>query len=178
VSSAAEFSGHQQPSTSFSAVQLARVDRALTLVSRHAQPSFSIYLGGLGEDSHAGAQRLRDQLRPAGADSVPIAADPQGRNVDIVTGPAARARLADRGCKLAVMGEVASCKESNLLGGLLSGLRMLSDQAGSPQYGHCGLAIGLFALRSGGMKSRRKGWLAAMSRRIVLASPLENGRCR
>ena len=136
VSSALEFRGHESPTTPFSAVQLARLDEALTLVSRHAQLRFSIYLGDLGEDSHAGAQRLHDQLGPAGADSVLIAVDPQRRNLDIVTGPAARARLADRGCKLAVMSMVASFKEGDLLGGLLSGLRMLSDQAGIPHHGH------------------------------------------
>ena len=101
---------------------------------RHAQLRFSIYLGDLGEDSHAGAQRLHDQLGPAGADSVLIAVDPQRRNVDIVTGPAARARLADCGCKLAVTSTVASFKEGDLLGGLLSGLRMLS--AGIPHHSH------------------------------------------
>jgi len=86
----------------------------------------------------AGIAAFASQLKPgpAGADSVLIAVDPQRRNVDIVTGPAARARLADRGCKLAVMSMVASFKEGDLLGGLLSGLRMLSDQAGIPHHGH------------------------------------------
>jgi hypothetical protein len=31
---------------------------------------------------------------------------------------------------------VASFKEGDLVGGLLSGLRMLSDQAGEPQHSH------------------------------------------
>jgi hypothetical protein len=120
----------------FSAVQLTRLDEALTLVSRHTELRFSIYLGDLGEDSHAGAQKLHDQLGAAGADSVLVAVDPQRRNVDIVTGPEARLRLADRGCKLAVMSMVASFKEGDLVGGLLSGLRMLSDQAGVPHHSH------------------------------------------
>jgi len=126
-----------EPSTlPFSAVQLTRLDEALTLVSRHTELRFSIYLGDLGEDSAAGAQRLHDQLGAAAADSVLVAVDPQRRNVDIVTGPAARLRLADRGCKLAVMSMVASFKEGDLVGGLLSGLRMLSDQAGVPHHSH------------------------------------------
>jgi hypothetical protein len=53
-----------------------------------------------------------------------------------VTGPEARLRLADRGCKLAVMSMVASFKEGDLVGGLLSGLRMLSGQAGVPHHAH------------------------------------------
>jgi hypothetical protein len=134
VSAATEFRADEPPTSPFSGVQLSRLDEALTLVSRHTRLRFSIYLGDLGEDSHAGALRLHDQLGSAGADSVLVAVDPRRRNVDIVTGSAARVRLADRGCKLAVMSMIASFKEGDLLGGLLSGLRMLSDQAGEPHH--------------------------------------------
>ncbi|WP_084211541.1 DUF5130 family protein [Pseudonocardia acaciae] len=134
VSAATEFNIDEPAVSPFSAVQLTRLDEALTLVSRHTQLRFSIYLGDLGDDSHAGALALHDQLGPAGADSVLIAADPNRHNVDIVTGSVARVRLADRACKLAVMSMIASFKEGDLLGGLLSGLRMLSDQAGTPHH--------------------------------------------
>jgi hypothetical protein len=109
VSSAAELG--QSAATPFTAVQLARLDEALTLVSRRTQLWFSVYLGDLGEDSHASATRLYDQLGTAGTDAVLVAVDPCRRTVDIVTGPEARVRLADRGCKLAVMSMVASFKE-------------------------------------------------------------------
>jgi uncharacterized protein DUF5130 len=118
------------PRLPFSAAALSRLDEALTLTSRHTRLRFSIYLGDLGEDSHAAALNLLDSLGDAATDSVLIAVDPQRRNVDIVTGPEAHIRLADRGCKLAVMSMVASFKEGDLIGGLLSGLRMLADQAG------------------------------------------------
>jgi uncharacterized membrane protein YgcG len=133
VSAASEFRMDEPATSPFSAVQLTRLDEALTLVSRHTQLRFSLYLGDLGEDSHAGALRLHDQLGPAGADSVLLAVDPQRHNVDIVTGSEARVRITDRACKLAVMSMIASFKEGDLLGGALSGLRMLSDQAGQPQ---------------------------------------------
>ena len=136
VSAAIEFRPDADANTPFSGAQLARLDEALTLVSRHSQLRFSVYLGDLAEDSRAGALRLHDTLGAAGADSVLIAVDPQRRNVDIVTGSEARIRLDDRACKLAVMSMVASFKEGDLLGGLLSGLRMLSDQAGIPHHGH------------------------------------------
>jgi hypothetical protein len=51
----------------------------------------------------------------------------------IVTGSHAKIRLADRACKLAVMSMAASFSEGDLVGGLLSGLRMLADQAGQPR---------------------------------------------
>lgn len=132
VSAATEFRMDEPAVSPFSAVQLTRLDEALTLVSRHSRLRFSIYLGDLGDDSHDGALRLHDRLGPAGADSVLLAVDPRRHNVDIVTGPQARARLADHTCKLAVMSMIASFKEGDLFGGLLSGLRMLSDQAGHP----------------------------------------------
>jgi uncharacterized protein DUF5130 len=132
VSTALEYREDAPPATPFSATQLARLDEAITLVSRHTQLRFSVYLGDLGDESHQGAMHLHDQLGAVAADSVLVAVDPSQRNVDIVTGAEARVRLADRSCKLAVMSMVASFKEGDLLGGLLSGLRMLSDQAGQP----------------------------------------------
>ena len=48
-----------------------------------------------------------------------------------MTGAEAKVRLPDRGAKLALMSMVASFKEGDLFGGLLSGLRMLADQAGN-----------------------------------------------
>ena len=56
------------------------------------------------------------------------------RLVEVITGPEARVRLLDRGAKLAVMSMVASFREGDLLGGLLSGLRMLADQAGARRH--------------------------------------------
>jgi hypothetical protein len=86
-------------------------------------------------DRGHGAERLHDHLGAAAVDSVLVAVDLQRRDVDIVTGPEARMRRADRSCKLAVMSIVASFKEGDLIGGVLSGLRTLSDQAGIPHHG-------------------------------------------
>jgi Domain of unknown function (DUF5130) len=113
----------------FTPVQLTRLDEALTLASRDSGLRFSVYLGELGANSTETAQRLHLELE--GADeAVLVAVSPEQRVVEVVTGPEARVRLPDRGAKLAVMSMVASFKEGDLLGGLLSGLRMLGDQAG------------------------------------------------
>jgi len=132
VSSAVAVTEQPEPVPVFSPAQLARLDEALTLVSRHTRLRFSIYLGDLGADPRARTGELFDQLGEEGDDSVLIAVDPGHRKVEIMTGPEARVRLADRGCKLAVMSMVASFKEGDLHGGLLSGLQMLSEQAGRP----------------------------------------------
>ena len=64
-------------------------------------------------------------------EAVLVAVSPEQRLLEIVTGSEAKVRLPDRGAKLALMSMVASFKEGDLFAGLLSGLRMLADQAGS-----------------------------------------------
>jgi hypothetical protein len=114
----------------FTPVQLSRLDEALTLASRDTGLNFAIYVGGLGNDPERRSAELLDSLDNA-AEAVLVAVSPGQRVVEVVTGPEAHTRLPDRGAKLAVMSMVASFKESDLLGGLLSGLRMLADQAGA-----------------------------------------------
>ena len=117
----------------FTPVQLTRLDEALTLASRDSGLRFSVYLGELGANPTESAQRLHAGVE--GSDeAVLLAVSPEQRVVEVVTGAEARVRLPDRGAKLAVMSMVASFKEGDLLGGLLSGLRMLGDQAGSRRH--------------------------------------------
>ncbi|SFP96353.1 protein of unknown function [Amycolatopsis arida] len=118
------------PSGLFNPTQLARLDEALTLASRETGLDFTIYLGELGEDSRVGAERLHDSIGERAPWSVLIAVSPGERVVEVVTGAEAHRRLPDRGAKLAVMSMVASFKEGDLIGGLISGLRMMTDQAG------------------------------------------------
>jgi hypothetical protein len=119
----------------FSPVQLSRLDEALTMASRETGLRFSVYLGNLGEDPSARAAELHGGMEGT-TEAVLVAVSPEQRVVEVVTGPEARLRLPDRGAKLAVMSMVASFKESDLLGGLLSGLRMLADQAGGRRRSH------------------------------------------
>jgi hypothetical protein len=121
-----------EPTSPFTPTQLARLDEALTLSSRSTGLHFTVYLGDLGEDTRARAERLHADLGASAPSAVLVAVSPGRRAVEIVTGSEAHRRLADRGCKLAVMAMVASFTEGDLAGGLVSGLRMLTDQAGSP----------------------------------------------
>lgn len=115
----------------FTSVQLALLDEALTLASRSTKLPFSVYLGGLGKDSRAAAEKLH-ATTPNPATAVLVAVSPGERLVEIVTGQESSRRLPDNGCRLAVMAMVASFKEGDLIGGLVSGLRMMADQAGQP----------------------------------------------
>ncbi|MGH3450781.1 MAG: DUF5130 family protein [Haloechinothrix sp.] len=114
----------------FKPAQLASLDEALTLSSRETGLDFSVYLGALGEDSRAGAERLFDGIGERERQSVLIAVSPGERVVEIVSGEIATQRLSERGAKLAVMSMVASFKEGDLIGGLVGGLRMMTDRAG------------------------------------------------
>jgi hypothetical protein len=114
----------------FTPVQLSRLDEALTLSTRTTGLDFSVYLGNLGTDTRKTAEDLHASLGAAATHSVLIAVSPGQRVLEIVTGTEAHRRLSDRGCKLATAGMVASFKESDLIGGLVSGLRALTDQVG------------------------------------------------
>lgn len=129
--SAARVVGKHEQRSPFSAPQLTRLDEALTMAGRETGLDFSIYLGELGEDTRAAAEALHDSMGAAGAEAVLIAVSPGERAVEVVTGSYAARRVPERGAKLAVMSMVAFFKEGNIFDGLLSGLRMLADQAGS-----------------------------------------------
>jgi hypothetical protein len=129
VSAAKMYEPHA-PELPFTPAQLAQLDEALTLSSRTTGLDFSVYLGELGTNAHERAQELHASTeRPS--NHVLVAVSPGERVVEIVTGEESHRRLADRGAKLAVMSMVASFKEGDLAGGLVSGLRMLTDQAGN-----------------------------------------------
>jgi hypothetical protein len=115
----------------FTPVQLARLDEALTLSARTTGLGFSVYLGELGDDTRAMAEQLHAESGETASNAVLIAVSPGQRRVEIVTGADSSRRLPDRACNLAVMSMVASFKEGDLIGGLVSGLRMLTDQAGT-----------------------------------------------
>lgn len=119
-----------KPELPFSSVQLARLDEALTLSARSTGLAFSVYLGDLGGDTRETAEGLHASTGEYASTGVVIAVSPMQRKVEVVTGAESARRLPDRACNLAVMSMVASFKEGDLIGGLVSGLRMLSDQAG------------------------------------------------
>lgn len=119
-----------KPELPFNSVQLARLDEALTLSARTTGLGFSVYLGDLGDDTRATAEQLHAESGEMAPSAVLIAVSPGQRKVEIVTGADSTRRLPDRACNLAVMSMVASFKEGDLIGGLVSGLRMLTDQAG------------------------------------------------
>ncbi|WP_224392983.1 DUF5130 family protein [Pseudonocardia sp. ICBG1293] len=130
LSAAEHFVERSAAAHPFTPVQLTRLDEALYLASRETGLRFALYLGDLGADARATAVDLHGRIDDHD-DAVLVAVSPEQRLLEIVTGAEAKVRLPDRGAKLALMSMVASFKEGDLFGGVLSGLRMLADQAGS-----------------------------------------------
>lgn len=114
----------------FSPRQLTRLDEALTLSSRETGIDFSVYVGALEEPTRAHAERLHAGLGDEAANGVLLAVSPGQRVLHIVTGEVSSRRLPDRSCALAALSMRASFSLGDLVGGIVNGLRMLSDQAG------------------------------------------------
>jgi hypothetical protein len=111
----------------FTAQQLARLDEALTLSSRETGLAFSLYVGAFKPPARAHAEALFEKLSD---NSVLVAVSPAQRVLHIVTGPESAKRLPNRACALAALAMRASFANGDLLGGIVTGLRMLADTAG------------------------------------------------
>ncbi|MGY1723307.1 DUF5130 family protein [Blastococcus sp. SYSU DS0533] len=116
----------------FSFRELARLDEALTMSSRETGLRFTLYVGELAAPTRATAEQLHARSGDKPADAVLIAVSPGQRVVEVVTGAGAARRLPDRACALAVLSMTSAFANGDLVGGIVNGLRQLSDQAGHP----------------------------------------------
>jgi Domain of unknown function (DUF5130) len=115
----------------FSPRQLSRLDEALTMAAKETGLLFSVYVGALGGGRPAAEKLMRRLDAPAGG-AVLLAVSPGERELHIVTTAATARRLPNRVCELAALGMRAAFSGGDLTGGLVTGLRMLADAAGSP----------------------------------------------
>ena len=116
----------------FTPRQLARLDEALTMSSRETGIDFSVYVGALEEPTREHAERLHAGLGAKAPNAVLLAVSPGQRVLHIVTGAVSSRRLPDRAAALAALSMQASFAGGDLVGGIVNGLRMLSDQVGHP----------------------------------------------
>ena len=112
--------------------ELARLDEALTMSSRETGLRFTLYIGDLGSRTRVQAEELHARSGSNPSDAVLIAVSPGQKVVEVVTGAGASRRLPDRACALAVLSMTSSFAAGDLVGGIVNGLRQLSDQAGHP----------------------------------------------
>jgi hypothetical protein len=116
----------------FSYQELARLDEALTMSSRETGLRFTLYIGDLGRTTRLRAEELHSLSGGDPTESVLIAVSPGQKVVEVVTGAAAARRIPDRACALAVLSMTTTFANGDLVGGIVGGLRQLSDQAGHP----------------------------------------------
>ncbi len=116
----------------FSYQELARLDEALTMSSRETGLRFTLYIGDLGRQTRLRAEELHSLSGGNLGESVLIAVSPGQKVVEVVTGAAAARRMPDRACALAVLSMTTTFANGDLIGGIVGGLRQLSDQAGHP----------------------------------------------
>ncbi|MGY1814889.1 DUF5130 family protein [Blastococcus sp. SYSU D00820] len=122
-----------RPDAIFTYQELARLDEALTMSSRETGLRFTLYIGDLGPRTRNRAEDLHATSGGNPAESVLVAVSPGQRVVEVVTGSAASRRLPDRACALAVLSMTNSFAAGDLVGGIVNGLRQMSDQAGHPR---------------------------------------------
>jgi len=113
--------------------ELSRLDEALTMSSREPGLRFTLYVGNLGKRTRIQAEELFGRSGRDLTENVFIAVSPGQRVVEVVTGSAAARRIPDRACALAVLSMTNTFAGSDLVGGIVNGLRQLSDQAGHPR---------------------------------------------
>ena len=111
--------------------QLEFLDDVIREAERFTGLRFSVYLGDLGENTRATADSLLSGLDEDAPTAVLLALSPGQRVVEVVTGAEANRRVSDRAAKLAVLAVVASCAEGDISGALVTGVRILADQAGT-----------------------------------------------
>lgn len=115
--------------------QLFRIDEAMRTADRETGLTFSVYVGELSEPTREHTEAMHDQLSDT-EDAVLIAVSPNQRVLEIVTGMHAGRRLSDQSCALAALSMTAAFGGGDLTGGIITGLRMLADQAGPAVVAH------------------------------------------
>jgi uncharacterized membrane protein YgcG len=109
----------------FEARQRDEIDRAVRAASDRTGLRISVYVGRAEGDAETYAERLLAAV--GGGDAVVVLVDPQARRLEIVSGTVAATRLDDGACGLAALSMSASFSGGDLVGGIVTGLRMLGD---------------------------------------------------
>jgi Domain of unknown function (DUF5130) len=120
----------------FSWQELARLDEALTMSSRETGLRFTLYIGDLGKRTRTRAEELHATSGADPSHAVLLALSPGQRVIEVVTGADAARRLPDRACALAVLSMTTAFAGGDLVGGIVNGLRQMSDQAGRLRHHH------------------------------------------
>ena len=130
VTSSGRISGVTEPGEAsldypFPADDLVRLDDALKYGSRKAKARFAVYVGDLGADT---ATTARDVLAnvPTPNNAVLLAVSPNQNAIEVVYGSAVQGRGIEEAAPLGIKAAAASFNYDNLMGGLISAVKVMS----------------------------------------------------
>ena len=115
--------------------QVREISRACGTASTESGLHYSVYVGPVEGDVRDHAERLHAALGARAADGVLILVAPGDRQLEIVTGKQSSRRLSDRSCALAALSMTTAFSGGDLAGGIVTGVRMLSESAGRELQG-------------------------------------------
>lgn len=93
---------------------------------------FSLFIGPLSGDVRKEARRLHAALGEQAHEAVLIVVEPVERQVEVVTGRTAAQRLDDHAAGLAALSMATAFSGGDLVGGIVTGIRMLAEAAARP----------------------------------------------
>ena len=110
--------------------QVREISRACTAAGQETGLHFSVYVGPAEGDVREHAERLHAALGRRATLAVVVLVAPGDRQLEIVTGKESSRRLSDRACALAALSMTTAFSGGDLVGGIVTGVRMLSESAG------------------------------------------------
>lgn len=119
--------GSDQP---FTDGQVREISRACSTASSESGLFFSVFVGPVEGEIRDHAERLHAALGAVASRAVLVLVAPGDRQLEIVTGKESARRLSDRACALAALSMTTAFSGGDLVGGVVTGLRMLSEAAG------------------------------------------------
>lgn len=118
------------PGKPLTARQRRRIAAAVRRAEQWTGLQYCVYLGPTEADPLAHAQGLMDSLGLAERPAVLLLVAPEARRLEIVTSPAAAARIPDPVARLAAVSMAASFGVGDIAGGIAEGVRLLAQAAG------------------------------------------------
>ena len=116
--------------------QVREISRACSAASAESGLHYSVYVGPVEGEIRDHAERLHAALGALAPRGVLILVAPGDRQLEIVTGKESARRLSDRACALAALSMTTAFAGGDLVGGIVTGLRMLSEAAGRELTAH------------------------------------------
>jgi uncharacterized membrane protein YgcG len=116
----------------FTNEQFRSIERVVETATGETGLGFSVYIGGADGDIRDAAERLHASIGAGAGNAVLVMVSPGDRLLEIVTGAESARRLSDRACALAALSMTTSFAGGDLVGGIVTGVRMLAEAAGQP----------------------------------------------